>query len=223
MTGITHIAGLRLEIDTLIRQRCDWCGALLVDVDLTRVAFATDDPTKTVSTWPPGAQVHVDGPATWVEEGTKLVATSCAKLDPAITALSGAARIDIKEFREHGYLQEVNRQFLHPLGLALEVHVASDGSETLGGVWDYRDDPEGIRFEGVGLGERAATVAQEWAAREQPRTAALGYMIQPVGPAMAWRYAAGSADMIHTGCGGDVYALEDGVICSKCKQQEGNS
>ena len=26
----------------------------------------------------------------------------------------------IKEFRERGYLQELNRRFLHPLGLALE-------------------------------------------------------------------------------------------------------
>lgn len=30
-------------------------------------------------------------------------------------------RIDIKEFRELGYLQEVNRLFFHRLGLALEV------------------------------------------------------------------------------------------------------
>ena len=55
-------------------------------------------------------------------------------------------RIDIKEFREAGYLQEANRQFFHPLGLALEVVLNEDGTETLGGVWDYRDDPEGIVF-----------------------------------------------------------------------------
>jgi hypothetical protein len=55
-------------------------------------------------------------------------------------------RIDIKEFREKGYLQEVNRQFLHPLGLALEVKMDDDGNETLGGVWDYREDDEGIYY-----------------------------------------------------------------------------
>src|SRR5580765_892416 len=55
-------------------------------------------------------------------------------------------RIDIKEFRELGFLQEVNRMFLHPLGLALEVTVEEDGSEHLGGVWDYREDPEGMIF-----------------------------------------------------------------------------
>src|SRR5438445_10887455 len=32
----------------------------------------------------------------------------------------------IREFVDEGYLQEVNRQFLHPLGLALEVTVASE-------------------------------------------------------------------------------------------------
>lgn len=55
-------------------------------------------------------------------------------------------RIDIKEFREEGFLQEANRLFFHPLGLALEVIIEEDGTEKLGGVWDYRSDPEGILF-----------------------------------------------------------------------------
>ena len=55
-------------------------------------------------------------------------------------------RIDIKEFRAKGFLQEVNRKFFHPLGLALEVVVDQNGSERLGGIWDYRKDPEGIMF-----------------------------------------------------------------------------
>ena len=57
-----------------------------------------------------------------------------------------AKKMDIKEFRELGVLQEVNRQFLHPLGLALEVEINEDETERLGGVWDYRDDPEGMVF-----------------------------------------------------------------------------
>lgn len=57
-------------------------------------------------------------------------------------------RIDIKEFRAKGFLQEVNRTFFHPLGLALEVIINDEtGEETLGGVWDYRDDQEGMFFE----------------------------------------------------------------------------
>lgn len=50
------------------------------------------------------------------------------------------------EFRKLGLLQEINRQFLHPLGLALEVVIEEDGSEHFGQLWDYRDDPEGIGF-----------------------------------------------------------------------------
>jgi hypothetical protein len=66
-------------------------------------------------------------------------------------------RIDIKEFREKGYLFELNRRFLHPLGMALEVIISDEtGKESLGGIWDYRDDPEGIIF--VNLDE--AEVAQ---------------------------------------------------------------
>jgi len=57
-------------------------------------------------------------------------------------------RINIKEFRELGFLQELNRQFLHPMGLALEIVVDDDsGEEKLGGIWDYRNDPEGIIYE----------------------------------------------------------------------------
>lgn len=54
--------------------------------------------------------------------------------------------IDLDEFVECGLLQEVNRQFFHPRGLALEVRMEADGTRTLGGVWDYRDDPEGMLF-----------------------------------------------------------------------------
>jgi hypothetical protein len=54
--------------------------------------------------------------------------------------------MSIKEFREKGFLQEANRLFFHPLGLALQVDIDSSGNETLGGIWDYRDDPEGILF-----------------------------------------------------------------------------
>ena len=57
-------------------------------------------------------------------------------------------RIDIKEFRKLGFLQELNRQFLHPMGLALEVVVDEEtGEEKLGGIWDYRNDPEGIIYD----------------------------------------------------------------------------
>lgn len=53
--------------------------------------------------------------------------------------------MSVREFRESGYLQELNRQFLNPLGIALEVHQVGD-KEKLGGIWDCRDDPKGMRF-----------------------------------------------------------------------------
>lgn len=84
---------------------------------------------------------------------------------PARPSMSDVKRMDIKQFRELGYLQEANRQFFHPHGLALEI-VADDetGDCRLGGIWDYRADPEGIIFGLGGYGdsrERAERVAAE--------------------------------------------------------------
>lgn len=74
--------------------------------------------------------------------------------------------LNIKEFREKGYLQEANRRFFHPLGVALEVtqhrnrflrflflitrafkclFVPND--EDLTGVWDSREDPVGFYYD----------------------------------------------------------------------------
>jgi hypothetical protein len=68
--------------------------------------------------------------------------------------------IDITEFRRLGLLQEVNRLFLHPRGLALEVVVDDDGTERFGGVWDYRDDPEGMGFADNMISPASAITAQ---------------------------------------------------------------
>lgn len=88
--------------------------------------------------------------------------------------------ISAKEFREAGYLQEVNRRFLHPLGLALEVLVEDDGSERFGEVWDYRDDPEGIHY-GPGIidAEKAARIHREGSRKEAVRFARFDWNIQP--------------------------------------------
>lgn len=56
--------------------------------------------------------------------------------------------LTVKEFREKGYLQELNRQFLHPLGLSLAIMIDEEtGKETFGNIWDCREDPEGIIFD----------------------------------------------------------------------------
>lgn len=54
--------------------------------------------------------------------------------------------LDIQEFIDLGFLFEVNRRVLHPFGLALEVRQDDDGKYQLYGIWDYRDDPEGMQF-----------------------------------------------------------------------------
>jgi len=102
--------------------------------------------------------------------------------------MSEIKRMSISEFREFGFLQEVNRCFLHPLGLALEVVVetvtnADDEEvtiERLGGIWDYRDDPEGMAFGDNLDWEKAVRVAALRAEKSPARQERLGYVIQPV-------------------------------------------
>lgn len=131
--------------------------------------------------------------------------------------------IDPNEFRDVGFLQEVNRCFLHPLGLALEIWMERDAGETrafiadkiaglnelgedtwqeqivdavievltehrmfparVGGVWDYRDDPEGIAFADPPDKEKCNRVAQERYRHHQARVDLFGMntAIQPVG------------------------------------------
>lgn len=90
-------------------------------------------------------------------------------------------RMDIKEFRELGLLQEANRWFFHPLGLALEVTINEEtGEDVLGGVWDFRDDPEGIAFaDGVIDPSKADYVKNLKASKTKTRFNNLGYVIQP--------------------------------------------
>jgi hypothetical protein len=94
-------------------------------------------------------------------------------------------RIDIKEFREIGFLQEANRLFFHPLGLALEVSVNEDGSEFISGVWDSRDDEEGIAYDDDLLKSEVArtkadNVKRLRKSKSVSRKTALGYITQPI-------------------------------------------
>ena len=91
--------------------------------------------------------------------------------------------MDIKEFRKEGYLQEINRLFLHPMGLALEVKRDSDGNEILSGVWDCRHDNEGIAFtdnDSSDFIRRAKSIETIYQNRLKRRIKNLGYGIQPI-------------------------------------------
>lgn len=105
-------------------------------------------------------------------------------------------------FIRDGYLQESNRLFFHPLGLALEL--SAPGGNVRGDVesaiellvsrgymvtrcWDYRDDPEGMVFADQMLGSaegrrKADHVAAEHVARRADRESLLGWWIQPIPP-----------------------------------------
>ena len=91
-------------------------------------------------------------------------------------------RIPIKEFRKLGFIQEINRRLLHPCGLALEVIVdKKTGDEILGGVWDYRDDPEGMYYqEDVLSRAKAQTVIDLFNSKLTHRREEFGHIIQPV-------------------------------------------
>lgn len=102
--------------------------------------------------------------------------------------LSDLKAMNIAEFREKGYLQEINRRFLHPLGLALVTECEEDGQTKIIGVWDSRDDPEGITFGLEGTTEERLNrftenekfITNELVKRLEYRRNNLGFEIEPI-------------------------------------------
>lgn len=86
--SVVHIAGPDIQVGAQLRQRCAWCGAVLIDYDLNRIAVPEgQDPRP--STWPVGELIEVDGPASWVVEhtdGDQLPPNACGQLDHEVTA-----------------------------------------------------------------------------------------------------------------------------------------
>jgi len=88
--------------------------------------------------------------------------------------------MDLEKFIDEGYVHEVNRQFFHPLGLALVVSIDEKGVHSLSGIWDAQDDPEGIYFDEETLSqEKVARVQAVEEDRFDDRMKALGYWVQP--------------------------------------------
>lgn len=87
MTAVVHIAGAQVQVGPHLRQRCSWCGAVLIDCDLRGIAVPVgQDPTPGM--WETGRLVAVDGPASYVvahEDGAELPRGACALLDDAVT------------------------------------------------------------------------------------------------------------------------------------------
>ena len=97
--------------------------------------------------------------------------------------LSEPPKMSVAEFRRLGYLQELNRKFLHPLGLALEIEVYIDGTERFGAVWDCRDYPDGMLFDDSMLDDdfkdRVTRIHAEWQAKAEIRVNKFGWVVQP--------------------------------------------
>ena len=93
--------------------------------------------------------------------------------------LTRCGRLSASELVERGYLQEANRRFFHPLGLALAV--LPDEGDALA-VLDSRDDPEGLVFSGLGPEQvaRAQQIDREWQGRAAARQVLLGECVQPL-------------------------------------------
>lgn len=95
----------------------------------------------------------------------------------------------LKEFMDAGYLQELNRRFLHPLGLMMEFDIDKDTGEVkFGRIYDYRDDLEGIIFAEELTKEedfikKAKRIQEEIERRFPIRSRRLGSFIQPIGEA----------------------------------------
>jgi hypothetical protein len=93
--------------------------------------------------------------------------------------------ITFEDFRNQGYLQEVNRQFFHPLGLSLSIDIGADRKANPVMILDCRDDPEGIIFDESLLDsdesrQKARLVEQEQREHPASRKSKLGYIIQSI-------------------------------------------
>ncbi len=102
--------------------------------------------------------------------------------------MSDIKKLNIKEFRDMGLLQEANRLFFHPLGLALSVTADENDEFQLETIWDYRDDPEGIIFDYANRDDesikqaltKASKVNAFMTKKHMTRNATLGFVVEPI-------------------------------------------
>lgn len=83
---------------------------------------------------------------------------------------------------DSGLLFEINRQILHPFGLALPVEIDDDGKAAFGEIIDFRSDPEGFVYDEeafeVGKIKYSQFLAEFGNERLETRRELLGYIIQ---------------------------------------------
>jgi hypothetical protein len=89
-SGVAHLAGPDITVDgRWLRQRCVWCGAILVDYDMARIAVQVEpgEEPSPPATWEAGKFVEVDPPMSSVLdwEGDQLPPHSCMRIPPEET------------------------------------------------------------------------------------------------------------------------------------------
>lgn len=90
--------------------------------------------------------------------------------------------IDLKEFQDFGFLLEANRQFFHPLGLALFARCDDNGIPFELGCYDCRDDEEGFGYNEFVSGDvaKSGRVQDLKKSKEEKRLKLLGSIIQEI-------------------------------------------
>ena len=95
--------------------------------------------------------------------------------------------MDIKEFVEKGYLQEANREFFHPLGLALVVSYDKQSEKyTLAGIIDKRESEIYYDLENSDLhrimvfNQKKQFIEEQKQIHAEHREKKLGFTLEPV-------------------------------------------
>lgn len=101
--------------------------------------------------------------------------------------VNGNPILPLEELVSEGYLQEVNRRFLHPLGLALTVH--TDDSQKYGFIYiqDHRDSLDGMYFADLSDSDslrKVNNIERLLSKKGAARRIKIGRMIQPIGSKM---------------------------------------
>jgi hypothetical protein len=116
----------------------------------------------------------------WMNASVKIASISSPTDTEEKQIMADAKYMPIEEFRSAGLLQEVNRIFFHPLGLALQVVKDEAGKMKLCGIIDAREDPEGFVFDPEPDNAKAEYVRNKFHERAIARLNKLGYVNQPV-------------------------------------------
>lgn len=91
--SITHIAAQDVTIGgRRQRQRCAWCGAILLDYDLSKIAVQVveGEEPQGPSAWEPGRLVRVTGSnpkmTSMLDPTTELPDDACGNIDDEVTS-----------------------------------------------------------------------------------------------------------------------------------------